>query len=157
MTVARQSIEHDKLLAKLEPSLGRLAARGILRSYRKNTIVLNEGEAGDSLFVVIKTIECRDGEVAVGEVDMFVGQNYILSSRDAESQQGFLGVRARARHHPGNEKQTQEEAEEFHRCAFSTDPVSRGQASCQPPAGSGNRPEKPRFTSSGTAPIVPRP
>lgn len=54
MTVARQSIEHEKLLARLEPSLGRLAARGILRSYRKNTIVLNEGEAGDSLFVLLQ-------------------------------------------------------------------------------------------------------
>ena len=57
-------------------------------------------EYGDSLFVVVKTIECRDGDVAVGEVDMFVGQNYILSSRDAESQQGFLGVRARAEKEP---------------------------------------------------------
>jgi CRP/FNR family cyclic AMP-dependent transcriptional regulator len=54
MTMARQNIEQEKLLAKLEPSLGRLAARGILRSYRKNTIVLNEGEAGDSLFVVLQ-------------------------------------------------------------------------------------------------------
>ncbi|SEN56134.1 magnesium transporter [Duganella sp. CF517] len=57
-------------------------------------------EYGDSLFVVVKTIECRDGDVAIGEVDMFVGQNYILSSRDAESQQGFLGVRARAEREP---------------------------------------------------------
>jgi magnesium transporter len=40
-------------------------------------------EYGDSLFVVVKTIECRDGEVAVGEVDIFVGQDYVLSSRTA--------------------------------------------------------------------------
>jgi CRP/FNR family cyclic AMP-dependent transcriptional regulator len=54
MTVARQSVDQEKLLAKLEPSLGRLAARGIVRSYRKNTVVLNEGEAGDSLFVLLQ-------------------------------------------------------------------------------------------------------
>jgi magnesium transporter len=48
-------------------------------------------EYGDSLFVVVKTIECRGGEVAVGEVDIFVGQDYVLSSRHGEAQQGFLG------------------------------------------------------------------
>jgi len=57
-------------------------------------------EYGDSLFVVVKTIECRDGEIAVGEVDIFVGENYVLSSRDGNSQQGFLGVRARAEREP---------------------------------------------------------
>ena len=47
-------MEQDRLLASLEPSLARLAARGIIRSYRKNTIVLNEGEPGDSLFVLLQ-------------------------------------------------------------------------------------------------------
>jgi CRP/FNR family cyclic AMP-dependent transcriptional regulator len=47
-------MEQDRLLASLEPSLARLAARGIIRSYRKNTIVLNEGEPGDSLFVMLQ-------------------------------------------------------------------------------------------------------
>lgn len=54
MTVARNSMEQDKLVARLEPALGRLAARGILRSYRKNTVILNEGEPGDSLFVLLQ-------------------------------------------------------------------------------------------------------
>jgi CRP/FNR family cyclic AMP-dependent transcriptional regulator len=54
MTVSRISVEQDKLVARLEPALGRLAARGILRSYRKNTIILNEGEPGDSLFVLLQ-------------------------------------------------------------------------------------------------------
>lgn len=54
MTMSRSGLEQDKLLARLEPALGRLAARGILRSYRKNTIILNEGEAGDSLFVLLQ-------------------------------------------------------------------------------------------------------
>lgn len=54
MNVSRTSVEQEKLISRLEPSLGRLAARGILRSYRKNSIVLNEGDTGDSLFVVLQ-------------------------------------------------------------------------------------------------------
>jgi CRP/FNR family cyclic AMP-dependent transcriptional regulator len=54
MTVSRNTVEQEKLIAKLEPSVGRLAARGILRNYRKNSIVLTEGDTGDSLFVVLQ-------------------------------------------------------------------------------------------------------
>lgn len=54
MTVSRSGFEQDKLMAMLRPNIGRLAARGILRSYRKNTIILNEGEPGDSLFVLLQ-------------------------------------------------------------------------------------------------------
>jgi CRP/FNR family transcriptional regulator, cyclic AMP receptor protein len=46
--------EQDRLIAHLAPAVGRLAARGIVRSYRKNTIILNEGEPGDSLFVLLR-------------------------------------------------------------------------------------------------------
>jgi CRP/FNR family cyclic AMP-dependent transcriptional regulator len=63
MTVSRTAVELEKLTAKLEPSIGRLAERGILRSYRKNTIILNEGEPGDSLFVLLQ------GEVKVYATD----------------------------------------------------------------------------------------
>jgi CRP/FNR family cyclic AMP-dependent transcriptional regulator len=54
MTVSRIATEQERLTAQLEPSLGRLAARGIVRSYRKNSIVLNEGDTGDSLFIVLQ-------------------------------------------------------------------------------------------------------
>lgn len=54
MNVSRAAVEQDRILAGLEPSLARLAARGIVRSYRKNTIILNEGEPGDSLFVLLQ-------------------------------------------------------------------------------------------------------
>jgi CRP/FNR family cyclic AMP-dependent transcriptional regulator len=54
MAVPRIATEQEKLIAGLEPSLGRLVGRGILRSYRKNSIVLNEGDTGDSLFVVLQ-------------------------------------------------------------------------------------------------------
>jgi CRP/FNR family cyclic AMP-dependent transcriptional regulator len=47
-------MEQERLVAQLEPGIGRLAARGIIRSYRKNTIILNEGEPGDSLFVLLQ-------------------------------------------------------------------------------------------------------
>ena len=48
------TMEQDKLIAQLEPGVARLAARGIRRSYRKNTIILNEGEPGDSLVVLLQ-------------------------------------------------------------------------------------------------------
>ena len=54
MNVSRTAADQERLIANLEPSIARLAARGILRSYRKNTIILNEGEPGDSLFVLLQ-------------------------------------------------------------------------------------------------------
>lgn len=43
-----------KLFAALAPSLGRLAQRGTLRNYRKNTVVIQEGDVGDTLFVLLQ-------------------------------------------------------------------------------------------------------
>lgn len=95
--VALRDAEPEELKTmQHEFGLHELAVEDASRGHQRPKIE----EYGDSLFVVVKTIECRDGDVAVGEVDMFVGQNYILSSRDAESQQGFLGVRARAEKEP---------------------------------------------------------
>jgi CRP/FNR family cyclic AMP-dependent transcriptional regulator len=54
MNVSRTAVEQDRLLAGLDPSVAKLAARGIVRSYRKNTIIINEGEPGDSLFVLLQ-------------------------------------------------------------------------------------------------------
>ena len=54
MNVSRAAVEQDRLLSGLEPCVARLAARGIIRNYRKNTIVLNEGEPGDSIFVLLQ-------------------------------------------------------------------------------------------------------
>ena len=56
-------------------------------------------EYGDALFAVMQTIELAGGTVTVGEVDVFVGPNYVLSSR-RNATQGFLGVRARAEREP---------------------------------------------------------
>lgn len=45
---------NDDPYAVLIPELRSLAQRGVQRSYRKNTVLINEGEAGDSLFVLLK-------------------------------------------------------------------------------------------------------
>ncbi|HEU4373450.1 MAG TPA: CorA family divalent cation transporter, partial [Telluria sp.] len=56
-------------------------------------------EYGDSLFAVMQTVELDAGKMVVGEVDVFVGPNYVLSSR-LHATQGFLGVRERAEREP---------------------------------------------------------
>ena len=57
-------------------------------------------EYGDTLFAVLHTVELSaTDELVVGEVDVFVGQNFVLSTRN-RTQQGFLGVRARAEREP---------------------------------------------------------
>lgn len=54
MTASRNGADQQKLVAQLEPGLGRLALRGIFRSYRKNTVIITEGETGDSIFVLLQ-------------------------------------------------------------------------------------------------------
>jgi magnesium transporter len=57
-------------------------------------------EYGDTLFAVLHTVEASsDGELSVGEVDVFVGPNFVLSVRN-RTQTGFLGVRRRAEREP---------------------------------------------------------
>ncbi len=56
-------------------------------------------EYGDSLFVVLQTVELNGEELCIGEVDIFVAHNYVLSIRNHASR-GFLGVRARAEREP---------------------------------------------------------
>lgn len=52
MTLSNAS--RSDLYASLTPELRALAVRGILRSYPKKAILINEGEEGDSLFVLLK-------------------------------------------------------------------------------------------------------
>jgi len=60
-------------------------------------------EYDDSLFVVIHTLEpssdAADHELQSGEIDIFVGRNYILSVRH-RTQKGFGEVRARSEREP---------------------------------------------------------
>jgi magnesium transporter len=57
-------------------------------------------EYGDSLFVVIHTMESADTALRVGEVAIFAGPNYVLSVRRGV-ERGFQDVRARCEREPG--------------------------------------------------------
>jgi magnesium transporter len=56
-------------------------------------------EYGQSLFVVLHTIENSGDELNVGEACIFAGANYVLSVRH-RSQQGFVDVRKRCEQEP---------------------------------------------------------
>lgn len=56
-------------------------------------------EYGDSLFAVLHLIDVVDGELTTGEVDIFVGKNYLVSVRH-RSRQGFSNVRTRCEQEP---------------------------------------------------------
>ncbi|MGH8708684.1 MAG: magnesium/cobalt transporter CorA [Burkholderiales bacterium] len=56
-------------------------------------------EYGDSLFAVLHTVEVAGGELRAGEMDVFVGRNYVLSARQ-KTERGFQDVRARCEREP---------------------------------------------------------
>jgi magnesium transporter len=56
-------------------------------------------EYGDSLFVVLNTVEVAGEELRLGEIDIFVGRNYVLSVRRG-AERGFQDVRARCEREP---------------------------------------------------------
>jgi magnesium transporter len=57
-------------------------------------------EYGDSLFVVLQMIEMdAEGGLRIGELDLFVGPNYVLSVRTG-AEKGFQDVRARSEREP---------------------------------------------------------
>src|SRR5438876_10476340 len=56
-------------------------------------------EYGASLFAVLHNIECVGGAIKVGEVDIFVGRNFVLSVRN-KAEPGFAAVRARREREP---------------------------------------------------------
>ena len=56
-------------------------------------------EYDDSIFVVLQMVEIVEGDLRVGEVDIFAGPNYILSVR-SKAEKGFREVRARCEREP---------------------------------------------------------
>jgi len=56
-------------------------------------------EYGNSLFVVMHTIEVEGDDLRAGEVHVFAGPNYVLSVRH-RTERGFQDVRARAEREP---------------------------------------------------------
>ena len=81
----------DMVVMQEEFGLHELAVEDALRGHQRPKIE----EYGDSLFVVLHTIEQQDGEMVNGEVDVFVGPNYVLSAR-RNVERGFQDVRRRA-------------------------------------------------------------
>ncbi|MES2151501.1 MAG: magnesium/cobalt transporter CorA [Pseudomonadota bacterium] len=85
----------ELLKMKEEFSLHELAVEDAQRGRQRPKIE----EYGDSLFAVVHMLEVVGGELKLGELDVFVGANYVLSVR-SHSTQGLLGVRARAEQEP---------------------------------------------------------
>ncbi len=56
-------------------------------------------EYGESLFVVLHVIEIEGDDLKVGEADIFVGSNYVLSVR-RQAERGFTDVRALCEREP---------------------------------------------------------
>jgi magnesium transporter len=56
-------------------------------------------EYGNSLFVVMNTIEVEGDDLRAGEIHVFAGPNYVLSVRH-RTERGFTDVRARAEREP---------------------------------------------------------
>jgi magnesium transporter len=56
-------------------------------------------EYGDSVFAVLHLIEIEEGTIQIGEVNVFVGRNYVLSVRN-RSRHSLLGVRERCEREP---------------------------------------------------------
>jgi magnesium transporter len=91
----RDATDAEMAQMQEEFSLHELAVEDAMRGHQRPKIE----EYGDSLFAVVQTVELSGDRLAVGEVDVFVGANYVLSVRNHASQ-GFLGVRARAEREP---------------------------------------------------------
>ncbi|EDZ98744.1 magnesium and cobalt transport protein CorA [Burkholderia sp. H160] len=87
----------DELAAmKEEFNLHELAVEDAQHGHQRPKIE----EYGNSLFTVMHTVEMDDqGELVIGEVDVFVGSNYVLSVRRG-ARTGFQSVRERCEREP---------------------------------------------------------
>lgn len=94
--VALKEASHDELvLLQEEFNLHPLAVEDAHHGHQRPKIE----EYGDSLFAVLHLLEWQESELTIGEVDIFVGNNYVLSAR-SRSQQTLLGVRERCEREP---------------------------------------------------------
>ena len=90
----------DLGLMQEEFGLHELAVEDALQGHQRPKIE----EYGKSLFVVMKMVELVDGVLNVGELDVFVGPNYVLSVR-RNNEHGFMSVRQRCESEPDLLKQ----------------------------------------------------
>ncbi|MES2321812.1 MAG: magnesium/cobalt transporter CorA [Pseudomonadota bacterium] len=91
----REPAPDELTVMQEEFGLHELAVEDAQRGHQRPKIE----EYGDSLFVVVRTVELDGEELHVGELDIFVADNYVLSVRNNVNR-GFLGVRARAEREP---------------------------------------------------------
>ena len=80
---------------KIEFGLHELAVEDARHGHQRPKIE----EYGDSLFCVLKLLELDGDTLLVGEVDIFIGPNFVLSVRN-HSRQTFLNVRQRCELEP---------------------------------------------------------
>jgi magnesium transporter len=80
---------------KLEFALHELAIEDAHHGHQRPKIE----EYGDSVFAVMHLLEEERGELNVGEINVFIGRNYVLSVRN-RSRQEFLTVRERCEREP---------------------------------------------------------
>ncbi|MSP96390.1 MAG: magnesium/cobalt transporter CorA [Betaproteobacteria bacterium] len=88
-----ESAELDEM--QVEFGLHELAVEDARHGHQRPKIE----EYGDSLFAVLHTVELTGDALTIGEVDVFVGGNYVLSSRN-RTEHGFAEVRARCEREP---------------------------------------------------------
>ncbi len=94
--VALRDATHDEL-SKMQEEFGLhpLAVEDAHNGHQRPKIE----EYGDTLFAVVHLLEQQEGEIVLGEVDIFVGHNFVLSVRNRSSQ-NLLGVRERCEREP---------------------------------------------------------
>ena len=89
--VALRDASHEELVKMQEEfNLHPLAVEDAHHGHQRPKVE----EYGDSLFVVMHLLDMVEGELKIGEVNVFVGKNYVLSVRN-HSSHDFLGVRGR--------------------------------------------------------------
>ena len=94
--VALQDATADEMAKMQEEfSLHELAVEDAHHGHQRPKIE----EYGDSLFSVLHIVELAGDELILGEIDIFVGRNYVLSVR-SKAQQGFTSVRERCEREP---------------------------------------------------------
>jgi len=80
---------------QLEFGLHELAVEDALHGNQRPKVE----EYGDCVFAVMHTVELEGNELVIGEIDVFVGRDYVLSVRN-RAKQGFLNVRERCEREP---------------------------------------------------------
>jgi len=86
----KDATEEELALMQEEFGLHELAVEDAHHGHQRPKIE----EYGNSLFVVLHALELNNGELQLGEVDVFVGDRYVLSNR-SRSNAGFTAVRSK--------------------------------------------------------------